>query len=123
MELMFASRTETQGLVLLEAMALGVRVVSTAVMGTEDVLGALIAVVDEEDFVRKTVRLLRDRVLQAQLSVAGWEWALQWGWAGQMANRLLDFYGEVAARALAGRARAAPQAARTNPTCSRRDQG
>ena len=34
----FASPTETQGLVLIEAMALGVPVVSTAVMGTETVL-------------------------------------------------------------------------------------
>ena len=34
----FASRTETQGLVLLEAMAQGTPVVSTAVMGTVDVL-------------------------------------------------------------------------------------
>ncbi|HEX7418139.1 MAG TPA: glycosyltransferase, partial [Steroidobacteraceae bacterium] len=34
----FASRTETQGLVLLEAMAQGTPVVSTAVMGTADVL-------------------------------------------------------------------------------------
>lgn len=34
----FASKTETQGLVLLEAMALGVPVVALAEMGTRDVL-------------------------------------------------------------------------------------
>lgn len=34
----FSSKTETQGLVLLEAMALGVPVVSTAYMGTADIV-------------------------------------------------------------------------------------
>jgi 1,2-diacylglycerol 3-alpha-glucosyltransferase len=33
----FTSRTETQGLVLLESLALGVPVVSTAVLGTNEV--------------------------------------------------------------------------------------
>src|SRR5690606_17286859 len=35
----FASRTETQGLVLLEAMALGTPVVALAELGTRDILG------------------------------------------------------------------------------------
>ena len=39
----FASRTETQGLVLLEAMAQELPVVSTAVMGTRDVLVDLVS--------------------------------------------------------------------------------
>jgi glycosyltransferase involved in cell wall biosynthesis len=36
----FASRTETQGLVLLEAMAAGVPVIALSAMGTADILGA-----------------------------------------------------------------------------------
>jgi glycosyltransferase involved in cell wall biosynthesis len=94
----FASRTETQGLVLLEALALGVPVVSTAVMGTKDVLcageGALIAEENEEDFARKTIRVLRDRDFQATLGNAGREWARQWQ-AGRMASRLVNFYRDV----------------------------
>ena len=78
----FASRTETQGLVLLEAMALGVPVVSTAVMGTRDIVGpergALVAADDEEDFAAKVVRLLRDRALRARLSAEGREYARTW---------------------------------------------
>ena len=60
----FASKTETQGLVLLEAMAQGVPVVSIAEMGTRDVLregaGVWIANEELEDFSGKIIRMLRD---------------------------------------------------------------
>lgn len=93
----FASRTETQGLVLLEAMALGVPVVSTAVMGTRDVLkpgcGALVAEEDLADFSAKIVQLLGDAALRAGLSEKGRAYAAQWS-ARTQAERLADFYRE-----------------------------
>ena len=94
----FASRTETQGLVLLEAMALGVPVVSTAVMGTKEVLaggkGSLIAEENVDDFTAKTVMMLTDHELRERLSVEAREYAQTWT-APVLANRMLDFYGAV----------------------------
>jgi hypothetical protein len=72
---LFASPTETQGLVLIEAMALGVPIVSTAVMGTATVLrdaaSALVAPEDVEGFATQVTRVLRDAQLRALLSAAG----------------------------------------------------
>ena len=71
----FASRTETQGLVLLEAMALGLPVVSTAVMGTQSVLdgagGAVVVSEDEVQFASAMEMVLKSRDLQVSLGCEG----------------------------------------------------
>ena len=94
----FASRTETQGLVLLEAMALGTPVVSTAIMGTRDLLregkGAVIVPEDEAAFTTAVADLLRDEPRRRKLGQAGQHYAGQWT-ARATTERLLDFYREV----------------------------
>ena len=94
----FASRTETQGLVLLEAMALGVPVVSTAVMGTKDVLrpgcGAEVVEENEHDFAAAVVRVLDDPGLALRLGEAGREYVKSWS-APVMARRMVDLYQQV----------------------------
>jgi glycosyltransferase involved in cell wall biosynthesis len=94
----FASRTETQGLVLLEAMALGVPVVSTAVMGTKEVLaegrGSLIAEEDEAGFAANCVRLLEDRTLRERLGREARAYAGSWS-APALADRLLAYYRRI----------------------------
>jgi 1,2-diacylglycerol 3-alpha-glucosyltransferase len=91
----FASRTETQGLVLLEAMALGVPVVSTAVMGTIDILspnrGALVAEENVDDFSGKISRLLKDKDLRVAIGNDGREYAHTWS-APATARRVVDIY-------------------------------
>ncbi|MDS4069096.1 MAG: glycosyltransferase [Candidatus Competibacter sp.] len=94
----FASRTETQGLVLLEAMSLGVPVVSTAVMGTRDILaverGALVAEEDILHFAAQVRRLLDDAELRRRLGEEGRVYAGQWTARGP-AQALLAFYQDL----------------------------
>jgi len=100
----FASRTETQGLVLLEAMALGVPVVSTAKMGTCDILaparGAIVAAEELTAFSEAVIRLLGDQGLQRQLSEEGIQWAGEWS-SAVLAIRLEEVYMECLESTLA----------------------
>ena len=94
----FASRTETQGLVLLEAMAVGTPVVSTAVMGTREILkpqrGALVAEEEHVEFAQKVVWLLSDRGLHGRLKKDARAYAEEWS-ASAMAQRLATVYEEL----------------------------
>src|SRR5512143_1842082 len=91
----FASKTETQGLVLLEAMALGVPVVGLAEMGTKDVLqegqGCRIAPDNVPGFSRLLLPLLTDRAGARTLGAAGKQYAAGWGEA-KMQREILQLY-------------------------------
>jgi len=91
----FASRTETQGLVLLESMALATPVVALAEMGTRDVLkegeGCLIAENSAASMAENINRLLDDLLLRQRLSAAALSYSDQWH-EDVMAARLAELY-------------------------------
>jgi glycosyltransferase involved in cell wall biosynthesis len=91
----FASRTETQGLVLLEAMAQGTPVVSTALMGTVDVLagtgGAVVVPEETAAFAAAVAGVLRDPQRREELSHRAREDAARWS-SRTMAERLARLY-------------------------------
>jgi 1,2-diacylglycerol 3-alpha-glucosyltransferase len=96
----FSSRTETQGLVLLEAMAQGVPAVSTAELGTRDVLmegqGVWIAKENLADFSEKVVKMLGNAEVRKQLGETGRDYAHDWS-ASKQAGRMVAFYQAVLA--------------------------
>lgn len=98
----FASRTETQGLVLLEAMAQSCPIVSTAHLGTASILqpgcGARVAPDEPVAFAQAVLDLLDDPERAARCGAQGQAYARGWA-SASMARRMHEFYAEVCARA------------------------
>ncbi|KAE9372461.1 glycosyltransferase family 4 protein [Stipitochalara longipes BDJ] len=91
----FASKTETQGLSLLEAMAMGISVVSISCLGSADTLqsncGAVIVPDDEQQFAAQTCRLLKDNEEKVKLGIEGKQYAKSWS-ASTMVYELFQVY-------------------------------
>jgi hypothetical protein len=95
----FASRTETQGLVLLEALAQGRPVVSTAYLGTASILqagcGAHVAPEKPQAFAQAIADILEDPTRSARLSAQGRAYSKTWA-SSLMARRLAQLYHDLA---------------------------
>ena len=96
----FSSLSETQGLVLLEAMAQGTPVVAIAELGTKSILvegkGALIAPENELVFAEKVHALLSNKTLRNKLSKAALSY-VKTNWTDKaQAVRMIDFYKDIA---------------------------
>jgi glycosyltransferase involved in cell wall biosynthesis len=91
----FASRTETQGLVLLEAMAAGLPVFAIAHLGTTSILaaqrGAVVAPEDPEAFGKELATLVGNPTRLAQLAREGRAFAQEWS-APERARQLAGLY-------------------------------
>jgi glycosyltransferase involved in cell wall biosynthesis len=91
----FASKTETQGLVLLEAMAAGIPVYAFAAMGTCDIVGpqqgAIAAPDDVSAFAEGLARLLSNPEQRIQMSQEAKKFALSWS-APERAEQLATLY-------------------------------
>jgi glycosyltransferase involved in cell wall biosynthesis len=94
----FASRTETQGLVLLEALAQGRPVVSTSHLGTASILqpgcGARVAPDRPDAFAQAVLDILDDPARAARLSSQARSYAQGWS-SALMARRLAQLYREL----------------------------
>ncbi|MES2499654.1 MAG: glycosyltransferase [Pseudomonadota bacterium] len=98
----FASKSETQGLVILEAMAQGTPVVAIAELGTASILiegqGALISIENESEFVRKLHSLLINPQRRKELGEAARNYAQEKWSAATQATRMIKFYMLVASK-------------------------
>lgn len=90
-----SSLTETQGLVLLEAMSAGVPIVAVGAMGVLDVMegeqGGLLSGNNSKEFAEKVIRLLSDKELYKLKKTEGLNRAREFS-ARKMAEKLLNIY-------------------------------
>ena len=91
----FASKTETQGLVLLEAMAAGLPVYALSAMGTIDIVGpqrgAVSASENVSEFADGLIQLLGDHVKLEHMSREAKQFAESWS-APERARQLANLY-------------------------------
>lgn len=94
----FSSKTETQGLVLLEAMASGVPIVSIAELGTRDILlqqrGAVVSEEDVEKFSGLVGEVLTAPAVHKRMRKEGQEFVHEWSHQ-ELSKSLLDFYQKI----------------------------
>ena len=105
----FASKTETQGLVLVEAMMAGSPVIAVGKMGVLDVVHpgetGILVEEDEDEFALACRRLLEDKAEREKMGKAAHQWACSQT-AQASTRKLLDIYFAAGAR---------ESAAKTNP--------
>jgi len=91
----FASVTETQGLVVTEAMAAGTPVVAVGEMGVKDVMasgkGGIMTRLDEQEFTEAVYRMLTDAEFYAQKKSETLVEAEKWS-STSMAKRMIEAY-------------------------------
>lgn len=94
----FPSKTETQGLVTIEAMLCGTPVVGVNRMGTAEILegdvGGLLSEDDPGDFAEKVLHLLRDPTLRATKSAEALRHARRWT-IGNSCDQMEQLYKRV----------------------------
>ncbi len=97
----FASKTETQGLVTIESMMAGTPVVAIGEMGTKIVMngdnGGFMVSEDMELFSSKVLSLLTDNALWQRKSAEAVEYAKNWS-SETMAERLFEIYRSIKKR-------------------------
>jgi Glycosyltransferase len=100
----FPSRTETLGLVLLEAMAAGCPVIAANAGGIPDIVtdgvnGYLFDPADERGAIAATERLLSNAAERDQLRQNARQEAERWGWAAAT-RQLQGFYQTILAQSM-----------------------
>jgi len=111
---LFASKTETQGLVLVEAMAGGTPAIAVDALGVRDVVcdgenGFLVAE-DEDAFARKALEIARTPRLLEALRAGSRRTAIESS-VQRSTERILEIYESCAAQAVLGRVRIRSRAA------------